>query len=44
MKGAEVLAEILLETASSKSPRLRYLINGEAKTVARLRRFLPDGI
>jgi hypothetical protein len=29
MKGPEVLAEILLEIVSSKSPRLRYLIDGE---------------
>jgi NAD(P)-dependent dehydrogenase (short-subunit alcohol dehydrogenase family) len=42
--GPDVVAETLLEIVSSKTPRLRYLIGGQAKTVARLRRFLPAGI
>jgi NAD(P)-dependent dehydrogenase (short-subunit alcohol dehydrogenase family) len=42
--GPEVVAETLLEIVSSKTPRLRYLIGGQAKTVARLRRFLPAGM
>jgi NAD(P)-dependent dehydrogenase (short-subunit alcohol dehydrogenase family) len=39
--GPEVVAETLLEIMSSRNPRLRYLIGQQAKTVARLRRFLP---
>jgi len=39
--GPEVVAETLLEIVSSNNPRLRYLIGQQAKTVARLRRFLP---
>jgi hypothetical protein len=42
--GPEVVAEALLEIVSSKTPRLRYLVGGQAKTVARLRRFLPAGM
>jgi len=42
--GPEVVAETLLDIASSKAPRLRYLIGGQARTVARLRRFLPAGM
>ena len=42
--GPEVVAEALLEIVSSKAPRLRYLIGRQAKTVARLRRFLPAGM
>jgi NAD(P)-dependent dehydrogenase (short-subunit alcohol dehydrogenase family) len=42
--GPEVVAETLLEILSSKTPRLRYLIGGQAKSVARLRRFLPAGL
>ena len=42
--GPEVVAETLLEIVSSKHPRLRYLIGGQAKTVTRLRRFLPAGM
>jgi short-subunit dehydrogenase len=39
--GPEAVAETLLEIVSSSNPRLRYLIGQQAKTVARLRRFLP---
>jgi NAD(P)-dependent dehydrogenase (short-subunit alcohol dehydrogenase family) len=41
--GPEVVAEALLGIVSSRTPRLRYLIGKQAKTVARLRRFLPAG-
>jgi short-subunit dehydrogenase len=39
--GPELVAETLLEIISSNTPRLRYLIGPQAKSVARLRRFLP---
>lgn len=39
--GPELVAETLLEIVSSHTPRLRYLIGQQAKSVARLRRFLP---
>jgi hypothetical protein len=42
--GAEMVAKTLLQIVSSKKPKLRYLIGGQAKTVARLRRFLPAGM
>ena len=42
--GPEAVAEKLLEIVSSEAPRLRYLIGGQAKSVARLRRFLPAGL
>ena len=42
--GPELVAETLLEIISSKTPRLRYLIGQQAKSVARLRRFLPAGL
>jgi NAD(P)-dependent dehydrogenase (short-subunit alcohol dehydrogenase family) len=42
--GSEVVAATLLEIVSSKTPRLRYLIGGQAKSVVRLRRFLPAGM
>src|SRR5262245_32889550 len=42
--GPEVVAETLLEIVSSKSPRLRYLIGGQAKLVTLLRRWLPAGL
>ncbi len=42
--GPEVVAKTLLDMVSSKNPRLRYLIGRQAKTVARLRRFLPAGM
>jgi NAD(P)-dependent dehydrogenase (short-subunit alcohol dehydrogenase family) len=42
--GPEVVAETLLDIVSSKTPRLRYLIGRQAKTVTRLRRFLPAGM
>jgi short-subunit dehydrogenase len=42
--GSEVVAETLLEIISSKTPRLRYPIGQQAKSVTRLRRFLPAGL
>jgi NAD(P)-dependent dehydrogenase (short-subunit alcohol dehydrogenase family) len=39
--GPELVAETLLEILSSNAPRLRYLIGPQARSVARLRRFLP---
>lgn len=42
--GPEVVADALLEIISSPTPRLRYLIGRQAKSVARLRRFLPGGM
>ncbi len=42
--GAELVAETLLEIISSKNPRLRYPIGQQAKSVVRLRRFLPAGM
>jgi NAD(P)-dependent dehydrogenase (short-subunit alcohol dehydrogenase family) len=42
--GPELVVETVLEIISSKTPRLRYLIGQQAKSVARLRRFLPAGL
>jgi short-subunit dehydrogenase len=42
--GAEVVADTLLEIMSSRAPRLRYPIGQQAKSVMRLRRFLPAGL
>jgi short-subunit dehydrogenase len=42
--GPDLVADMLLEIISSPRPRLRYLIGRQAKTVARLRRFLPAGM
>jgi NAD(P)-dependent dehydrogenase (short-subunit alcohol dehydrogenase family) len=42
--GPEVVAETLFGIISSNSPRLRYLIGQHAKSVARLRWFLPAGM
>ena len=39
--GPDAIAETLLQIISSNTPRLRYLIGQQAKTVARLRQFLP---
>src|SRR4030095_3293371 len=41
---ADAVGEQLLEIVSSTNPRLRYLIGQQAKSVARLRRFLPAGM
>ena len=42
--GPELVADTLAEIMSSEAPRLRYLIGRQAKSVTRLRRFLPAGI
>jgi NAD(P)-dependent dehydrogenase (short-subunit alcohol dehydrogenase family) len=42
--GPELVAETLLEIISSNAPRLRYAIGQQAKSVSRLRRFLPAGM
>ena len=42
--GPELGAGTLLEIISSSAPRLRYLIGQQAKSVARLHRFLPAGM
>jgi len=42
--GPEVVAETLFGIISSNSPRQRYLIGQQAKSVARLRRCLPAGM
>jgi NAD(P)-dependent dehydrogenase (short-subunit alcohol dehydrogenase family) len=42
--GPQLVAETLLEIVSSDTPRLRYLIGQQARSVARLRRFLPAGM
>jgi phage-related protein len=42
--GPEVVADTLLGIVSSNRPRLRHLIGQQAKSVARLRRFLPAGM
>ena len=42
--GPRVVAETLLGIVSSPSPRLRYQIGQQAKSGARLRRFLPAGM
>jgi short-subunit dehydrogenase len=41
---AQSVADALFEIVSSRTPRLRYLIGPQAKSVARLRRFLPAGM
>ena len=42
--GPELVAETLLEIISSNTPRLRYPIGHQARSVGRLRRFLPAGM
>jgi NAD(P)-dependent dehydrogenase (short-subunit alcohol dehydrogenase family) len=42
--GPELVAETLLEILSRDTSRLRYPIGQQAKSVARLRRFLPAGM
>jgi NAD(P)-dependent dehydrogenase (short-subunit alcohol dehydrogenase family) len=42
--GPDLVAEALLQIVSSETPRLRYLIGQQARSVARLRRFLPGGM
>jgi NAD(P)-dependent dehydrogenase (short-subunit alcohol dehydrogenase family) len=42
--GPELVAATLFEIISSTTPRLRYPIGQQARSVARLRRFLPAGM
>jgi len=42
--GPQLVAETLLKIISSPSPRLRYLVGSQAKSVSRLRWFLPEGL
>jgi len=42
--GPELVAETLLEIMSSNTARLRYPIGQQAKSITRLRRFLPAGL
>jgi hypothetical protein len=38
------MASALLEILSTDTPRLRYLIGRQARSIARFRRFLPAGM
>jgi len=40
--GPELVADAVLRIATSKKPRLRYLVGRQAKVVTGLRRFLPE--
>lgn len=42
--GPELVAETMLEILASDRPRLRYVIGQQAKSITRLRRFLPAGV
>jgi hypothetical protein len=42
--GPELVAETLLEIMSSNTPWLRYPIGQQAKSITRLRPFLPAGM
>ena len=42
--GPELVAATVLEILARATPRLRYLIGPQAKSVTRLRRFLPEGM
>jgi NAD(P)-dependent dehydrogenase (short-subunit alcohol dehydrogenase family) len=42
--GPELVAETVLEIIANDRPRLRYVIGQQAKSITRLRRFLPAGI
>jgi NAD(P)-dependent dehydrogenase (short-subunit alcohol dehydrogenase family) len=41
--GPELVAEMVLKIAASRTPRLRYVVGKQARFVTRLRRFLPEG-
>ena len=40
----QLVAETVLKIITSKTPRLRYVIGGQANFVSRSRRFLPEGV
>jgi NAD(P)-dependent dehydrogenase (short-subunit alcohol dehydrogenase family) len=42
--GPELVAKTLLKIISSRTPRLRYLVGRQAKSVAGLRKILPAGL
>jgi short-subunit dehydrogenase len=42
--GPELVAETVLEILARDRPRLRYVIGPQAKSITRLRRFLPEGV
>jgi NAD(P)-dependent dehydrogenase (short-subunit alcohol dehydrogenase family) len=42
--GPELVAETVLEIIAHERPRLRYVIGRQAKSITRLRRFLPEGV
>jgi short-subunit dehydrogenase len=42
--GPEVVAEAVLAIIESETPSMRYLIGQQAKSINRLRRFLPAGM
>jgi NAD(P)-dependent dehydrogenase (short-subunit alcohol dehydrogenase family) len=42
--GPELVAETVLKIMTSDKPRLRYVTGKQARSIARLRRFLPAGI
>jgi short-subunit dehydrogenase len=42
--GPEVVTETILAIIANDAPRLRHLIGQQAKSIARLRRFLPAGM
>jgi NAD(P)-dependent dehydrogenase (short-subunit alcohol dehydrogenase family) len=42
--GPELVAETVLQIVANDRPKLRYVIGQQAKSIARLRWFLPAGI
>lgn len=42
--GPELVADAVLKIITSRRPRLRYLVGQEAKSIALLKRFLPEGM
>ena len=40
--GAELVADAILRSVTSRRPRLRYLVGGQARFVTTLRRFAPE--
>jgi NAD(P)-dependent dehydrogenase (short-subunit alcohol dehydrogenase family) len=42
--GPELVAEAVLKIITSRKPRLRYLVGQEAKSIALLKRLLPEGM
>jgi hypothetical protein len=42
--GPDLVAETVLKIVETDKPRLRYLIGQQARSISRLRRFLPAGL